>query len=56
VRRVEEFEQLQPLQFAIAYRILGSVSEAEDAIQEAAAGRPRRGPRSVIIAPWTRAA
>jgi RNA polymerase sigma-70 factor (ECF subfamily) len=34
VRRVEEFEQLRPLLFSIAYRILGSVSEAEDAVQE----------------------
>ena len=32
--RVEEFEQLRPLLFAIAYRILGSVAEAEDAVQE----------------------
>ena len=32
--RGEEFEQLRPLLFAIAYRILGSVSEAEDAVQE----------------------
>ncbi|MFG2856974.1 RNA polymerase sigma-70 factor [Streptomyces mirabilis] len=30
----EEFEQLRPLMFSIAYRILGSVSEAEDAVQE----------------------
>ena len=30
----EEFEGLRPLLFAIAYRILGSVSEAEDAVQE----------------------
>ncbi len=30
----EEFEQLRPLLFAIAYRILGSVAEAEDAVQE----------------------
>jgi RNA polymerase sigma-70 factor (ECF subfamily) len=29
-----EFEELRPLLFAIAYRILGSVSEAEDAVQE----------------------
>lgn len=29
-----EFEQLRPLLFAIAYRILGSVAEAEDAVQE----------------------
>jgi RNA polymerase sigma-70 factor, ECF subfamily len=32
--RVEEFEGLRPLLFAIAYRILGSVTEAEDAVQE----------------------
>ncbi|MBA3388851.1 MAG: RNA polymerase sigma-70 factor [Rubrobacter sp.] len=32
--RAEEFEQLRPLLFAIAYRILGSMSEAEDAVQE----------------------
>ncbi len=32
--RTEEFEELWPLLFAIAYRILGSVSEAEDAVQE----------------------
>ncbi len=31
---IEEFEQLRPLLFSIAYRILGSVSEAEDAVQE----------------------
>jgi RNA polymerase sigma-70 factor (ECF subfamily) len=30
----EEFEVLRPLLFSIAYRILGSVSEAEDAVQE----------------------
>ena len=32
--RAEEFQQLRPLLFAIAYRILGSVAEAEDAVQE----------------------
>ncbi|HEY4852080.1 MAG TPA: RNA polymerase sigma-70 factor [Streptosporangiaceae bacterium] len=32
--RTEEFEQLRSLLFAIAYRILGSVSDAEDAVQE----------------------
>jgi RNA polymerase sigma-70 factor, ECF subfamily len=34
VSRAEEFEELRPLLFAIAYRILGSVNEAEDAVQE----------------------
>jgi RNA polymerase sigma-70 factor, ECF subfamily len=33
--RTEEFEELRPLLFSIAYRLLGSVSEAEDAVQEA---------------------
>ena len=32
--RAQEFEELRPLLFAIAYRILGSVSEAEDAVQD----------------------
>jgi len=32
--RPEEFEELRPLLFAISYRILGSVAEAEDAVQE----------------------
>jgi RNA polymerase sigma-70 factor (ECF subfamily) len=32
--RAEEFEELRPLLFAIAYRLLGSVTEAEDAVQE----------------------
>ena len=34
MRRAGEFEELRPLLFSIAYRILGSVSEAEDAVQE----------------------
>jgi RNA polymerase sigma-70 factor (ECF subfamily) len=34
VTRAQEFEELRPLLFAIAYRILGSVGEAEDAVQE----------------------
>ncbi len=33
--RAEEFEELRSLLFAIAYRITGSVTEAEDAVQEA---------------------
>jgi RNA polymerase sigma-70 factor (ECF subfamily) len=32
--RAEEFQELRPLLFAIAYRILASVAEAEDAVQE----------------------
>ena len=32
--RAKEFQELRPLLFSIAYRILGSVSEAEDAVQE----------------------
>jgi RNA polymerase sigma-70 factor (ECF subfamily) len=31
----EEFEELRPLLFSIAYRMLGSVAEAEDIVQEA---------------------
>ncbi|GGP88858.1 DNA-directed RNA polymerase sigma-70 factor [Streptomyces virginiae] len=33
--KVEEFEELRSLLFSIAYRILGGVGEAEDAVQEA---------------------
>jgi RNA polymerase sigma-70 factor (ECF subfamily) len=32
--RAQEFEELRPLLFSIAYRIIGSVTEAEDAVQE----------------------
>jgi RNA polymerase sigma-70 factor (ECF subfamily) len=34
MNRTEEFEKLRPLLFSIAYRLLGSVSEAEDALQD----------------------
>jgi RNA polymerase sigma-70 factor (ECF subfamily) len=34
VDKAEEFEELRPLLFSIAYRMLGSVNEAEDAVQE----------------------
>ncbi|MFE3599608.1 RNA polymerase sigma-70 factor [Streptomyces sp. NPDC059096] len=34
MNKADEFEELRPLVFSIAYRILGSVSEAEDAVQE----------------------
>ncbi|MDO0939415.1 sigma factor [Streptomyces sp. DG2A-72] len=33
--RAEEFEELRPLLIALAYRILGSESEAEEAVREA---------------------
>ena len=33
--KVEAFEELRPRAFAIAYRMLGSVSEAEDVVQDA---------------------
>jgi RNA polymerase sigma-70 factor (ECF subfamily) len=32
--KAEEFEELRPLLFSIAYRLLGSVAEAEDAVQD----------------------
>jgi RNA polymerase sigma-70 factor, ECF subfamily len=32
--RAEEFQELRPPLFSIAYRMLGSVTEAEDAVQE----------------------
>ncbi|HET9010777.1 MAG TPA: sigma factor, partial [Gemmatimonadaceae bacterium] len=37
VRRTRDpfYEQLRPRAFSIAYRMLGSVSEAEDVVQEA---------------------
>ncbi|MFI7420819.1 RNA polymerase sigma-70 factor [Nonomuraea sp. NPDC049684] len=57
--RTEEFQELRPLLFAIAYRILGSVSEAEDAVQESwlryegAAARPD-SPKAFLSATVTR--
>lgn len=59
--RAAEFEQLRPLLFSIAYRILGSVSEAEDAVQEtwlrhqASPVRPR-SPKAFLSAVVTRVA
>lgn len=32
--RTEEFERLRPMLFSIGYRILGSVSGAEDVVQD----------------------
>jgi len=57
--RAEEFEELRPLLFSIAYRILGSVSEAEDAVQETwlryeASPTPHRSTRAFLSAVVTR--
>ena len=57
--RTEEFEKLRPLLFAIAYRLLGRVSEAEDAVQEAwvryaSATTEPRSPRAYFSAVVTR--
>ncbi len=57
--RAEEFEELRPLLFSIAYRILGSVSEAEDAVQETwlrydATDTVPRSPRAYLSTAVTR--
>ncbi|MBW8799544.1 MAG: RNA polymerase sigma-70 factor [Streptomyces sp.] len=57
--RTEEFQELRPLLFSIAYRLLGSVGEAEDAVQEAwlrLAGSPTevRSPKAFLSAAVTR--
>ncbi|MFJ8142424.1 RNA polymerase sigma-70 factor [Streptomyces sp. NPDC096013] len=57
--RTEEFEELRPLLFSIAYRILGSVSEAEDAVQEswlryATSPTEARSPKAFLSATVTR--
>ena len=57
--RTEEFEEVRPLLFAIAYRILGSVSEAEDAVQEtwlryAASSTQPASPKAYLSAVVTR--
>jgi RNA polymerase sigma-70 factor (TIGR02957 family) len=57
-------EELRPVAFAIAYRMLGSVSEAEDIVQEALvrthrvlqAGEQIRSPRAFIATVTTRLA
>lgn len=57
--RAAEFQELRPLLFAIAYRILGSVSEAEDAVQDTwlrydATATPPRSTRAFLSAIVTR--
>ncbi|MGY4720711.1 RNA polymerase sigma-70 factor [Naumannella huperziae] len=59
MHRAEEFEALRPLLFSIAYRILGSVAEAEDAVQEtwlryAAVGTVPRSPKAYLCTAVTR--
>ena len=61
VTRADEFEELRPLLFSIAYRILGSVSEAEDVVQEAwlryqASGTSPESPKAFLSTVVTRVA
>jgi RNA polymerase sigma-70 factor (TIGR02957 family) len=63
-RREELLEELRPVSFAIAYRMLGSVSEAEDIVQEALlrlhrahdAGERIQSPRAFVATVTTRLA
>ena len=60
----EQFDELRPKAFAIAYRMLGSVSEAEDVVQEALLrlhrtseqGEPIESPRAYLATVVTRLA
>src|ERR671927_1788044 len=57
---IETFERYRSLLFSIAYRMLGSVMEAEDVVQEAylrwqkASGGEIRSPKSYLSAIVTR--
>jgi RNA polymerase sigma-70 factor (ECF subfamily) len=57
--RTEEFEELRTLLFSLSYRLLGSVAEAEDAVQEAwlryeATPTQPRSPKAFLSAVVTR--
>jgi RNA polymerase sigma-70 factor (TIGR02957 family) len=62
--RARLLDELRPVAFAIAYRMLGSVSEAEDVVQEALlqvhqaldAGEPIASPRAFVATVTTRRA
>ncbi len=61
VSRTEEFEELRPLLFSIAYRILGSESRAHHAVEETRLGYERASavpasPRAFLSAEVTRIA
>ena len=43
----ESHDELRPLMFVVAYRMLGSVAEAEDVVQEAFLGAWRNAARYV---------
>jgi RNA polymerase sigma-70 factor (TIGR02957 family) len=62
--REQLLQQLRPVAFAIAYRMLGSVAEAEDVVQDALlqvhqalqAGEPIASPRALVATVTTRRA